>query len=432
MCKFLSQYLLLDCHQFLINLIIGIVTTILLLWPLHNIRPLVALENLAIDMVINLRAHTSLKDPKTPHFVLLNLDEKTHQQWGEPLITPRDKLQQLIEFAISGRPRVIVVDIDLTYPSHCVTERTQCSRADTQLNKVDTELKNFLEHYAKSNDNSQFYPDLILIKTSQVVLDVHDKPTEQRQKRYSFLDSVVNNKDNQHIHWASTLFELEENRLRRWRLCEPNKLNQLNSLPSVQLLIKELLDPESELSCAKTEDEDLSQRILYAVRPTSERFAYPLVQSSDGVQRPLLTSYPAYQLVADNPDVDKESVKQTLQHSITVIGSSYAESNDLYATPIGTMPGALIVINAIHSLQQHGLFHKPHWSMAFLIEIISIIVMSYLFTRLKFYGKLISGLTVIIIMIPASFLCFEYGTWLDFVIPLIAVQVHGLSHHREV
>ncbi|OQW91649.1 MAG: hypothetical protein BWK79_16410, partial [Beggiatoa sp. IS2] len=265
-------------------------------------------------------------------------------------------------------------------------------------------------------------------------LDAHDRPTERRKKRYSFLDSVVNDKDNQdnrRIQWASTLFELEENRLRRWRLCEPNELDPFSSLPSAQLLIKKLLDPKSKLSCAKVEDEDLSQRILYAVRPTSDNFPYPYVHGPDGVKRPLLTSYPAYQLLADDPNIDKESVKQTLQHSIAVIGSSYAESNDLYATPIGTMAGALIVINAIHSLQQHGLLHKPHWFITFVIEFISIVVMSYLFTRFKFYGKLISGLTVIIFMVPASFFLFGYGTWLDFVIPLIAVQLHGLSHHRE-
>ncbi|OQW90484.1 MAG: hypothetical protein BWK79_19745, partial [Beggiatoa sp. IS2] len=352
----------------------------------------------------------------------------TYQKWGEPLITPRDKLQQLIEFAIEGQPKAIIIDIDLTHPTHCITERTNCVRDSTHLNKADMSLRDFLEKYGKSSCNGQPCPDLILVKTTQPVLDAQGKPTLQRQFRRSFLDSIVS--DNPHIHWASTLFELEDNRIRRWRWCEPNRTNQLESLPSIQLLITELLTPESTASCAEVKEEDLSQRILYALLPSSEHLPYPLATGPDKTQRPLLTNYPAYQLIDHPEDVDKNALK----HSITIIGSSYLENNDLYTTPLGTMPGVVIIVNAIHSLQQYGLLHKPAWYIAVAIEIISLIIMSIAFTYFKksFYGMLFSSLFIIIIIIPLSFWLFKYGAWLDFVIPLIAIQVHRIAegfHH---
>jgi len=428
------------CRQLVSNLYVGLlITVVLLLSPLRNIPLLVTIEDTAIDWVINLQLHTELKRLPTPHFVFLNLEEQTYQQWGEPLITPRDKLRQLIAFAVAGQPKAIVVDIDLTYPTHCITERTHCLNDSTKLDPADIELRDFLANYATSSScNGKPCPYLILVKTTQPVLDAQGKPTSQRQLRPSFLDHIVD--QNPRIYWASSLFELEDNRLRRWRLCEPGKTGKLDSLPSVQLLITELLKSEAtpvaervkeKCEDAETGEEELSQRILYSLRPTGEHVPYPLVVvPEDQVQRPLLTIQPAFQLVA-HPEADKSALRQ----SIVVIGSSYSDSNDLYTTPVGTMPGALVVINAIHSLQQSGELHRPHWFIAICIEVFSIIVMSLAFTRFNsFYGMLVSGVFVIVVMIPLSFWLFQYGWWLDFAIPLLAVQLHRMAavfHHSH-
>ncbi len=444
-CQLCSAYLqrlgisLSFCHQLVGNLSVGLLITIILLFsPLHHIPLRVTIEDTAIDWVINLRLHTELKRQQTPHFMFLNMEEQTYQKWGEPLITPRDKLRQLIAFAVAGEPKAIVVDIDLTYPTHCITERTDCVNDGTKLNSADMELRDFLANYATSSCNGKPCPYLVLVKTSRPLLDAQGKVTLQRQLRPSFLDQVVD--QNPRIYWASSLFELEDNRLRRWRWCEPGKTGKLDVLPSVQLLITELLKPEAtpmaervKKKCedAKTGEEELSQRILYSLLPTNEHVPYPsVVVSGEQIQRPLLTTQPAYQLV-EHPEADKAA----LRHSITVIGSSHSDSNDLYTTPVGTMSGALVLVNAIHSLQQYGELHKPHWFLAICIEVFSIIVMSLAFTRFNsFYGMLLSGLFVIVVMIPLSFWLFKYGWWLDFAIPLIAVQLHRMAavfHHSH-
>lgn len=420
-----------DCHLLITNLYVGAIITVLVVFsPLHDISLIVALEDAAIDWVIYTQRHTELRQPETPHFVFLNLDEQTHQKWGEPLITPRDKLQRLIEFAVAGQPSVIIIDIDLTYPTHCITERTQCVHEHIQLNQADTDLRNFLENYGKSPCNGQSCPPLILVKTTQPILDEHEKPTLQRQFRPSFLDQTVfNNKS--YLHWASTLFELEGNMaiLRRWQWCEPNKTNQLDSLPSIQLLTAELLEPESTLSCADVKEADLSQRILYTLEPSSEHLAYPTALRADNTERPLLTNYPAHSIV-ERPD---ESDNAALKQSIAIIGSSYTESNDLYTTPLVTMPGAVVIVNAIHSLQQYGLLHKPAWYIAVAIEMFSLFIIGIAFTyfRKSFYGMSLSLLFVIIMMILLSFWLFKYGTWFDFVLPLIVLQVHRIHKTFE-
>jgi len=45
----------------------------------------------------------------------------------------------------------------------------------------------------------------------------------------------------------------------------------------------------------------------------------------------------------------------------------------------------------------------------------------------SFYGMLFSGLLIILVMMPISFGLFQAGVWLDFAIPLLAVQLHRMA-----
>jgi CHASE2 domain-containing sensor protein len=54
---------------------------------------------------------------KVPHFVWLDIDDQTHRQWGEPLFTPRNRVQRLIDAAVKAEARLIIVDIDLSRPT---------------------------------------------------------------------------------------------------------------------------------------------------------------------------------------------------------------------------------------------------------------------------------------------------------------------------
>jgi hypothetical protein len=44
---------------------------------------------------------------------------------------------------------------------------------------------------------------------------------------------------------------------------------------------------------------------------------------------------------------------------VVVIGASFEDSRDLHETPVGTLPGALVMLDAIKSLNQFGPLHGP-------------------------------------------------------------------------
>ena len=44
----------------------------------------------------------------------------------------------------------------------------------------------------------------------------------------------------------------------------------------------------------------------------------------------------------------------------------------------------------------------------------------------SFWGLLLSGGFIVLLLLPASFVLFRYGVWLDFAIPLLAVQLYQM------
>ncbi len=99
-------------------------------------------EDSNVDWLMSFyRGSAPKPDKPTYPFVWLDIDEATYQDWGEPLLTPRDKLQQLLHFAVSGQAAVIIVDIDLSYPREPVKQKRAA------LSEADLRLYNYLADY---------------------------------------------------------------------------------------------------------------------------------------------------------------------------------------------------------------------------------------------------------------------------------------------
>ncbi|RKZ90459.1 MAG: hypothetical protein DRR19_10010 [Candidatus Parabeggiatoa sp. nov. 1] len=88
----------------------------------HDVRFLHETEDLGIDWVMKMDRNTA-PTQDSPPFVWLDIDEYTYQHWQEPLLTPRDKLLKLLQFAVEGQPKVIIVDIDLSYPINRASDK---------------------------------------------------------------------------------------------------------------------------------------------------------------------------------------------------------------------------------------------------------------------------------------------------------------------
>ena len=121
-------------------------------------------------------------------------------------------------------------------------------------------------------------------------------------------------------------------------------------------------------------------------------------------------------------DVGKLSYK-LLNKSVVIIGGSFKESRDFYTTPLGQMPGALVLINAIYTLQAYGgpIFQAPLW-----FEAVAVIIFVAM-TSLAFYflpKLLASALATILMVWGVAFGFYFFGqAWLAPVIPLGGITV---------
>ncbi|MEE9355653.1 MAG: CHASE2 domain-containing protein [Methylococcaceae bacterium] len=436
----------------LTNMLIGLGIAIGLTL-LHGNKTLRDLEDGGVDWAMRLYRGTPSSVMNVP-MVLFDIDEKTHRSWGEPVSTPRDKLLDLIRLAVESQAAVVVVDID-------VSRRLSDTNADNAL-------KDYLAGLSACGENPKQAcagkPLIVLMRTFHGQL-----PAEKeflRQQRASFLDDVVARSAN--IVWANPAFFRDwDGVVRRWLLWEPTCRDQVpHALPSVQLAVaaylteKELgvrtllaqldsLRPEtckksadfielSERSADKImdlgkhqinlRDVTLQQRILYRIPWLIKAEAKAKIDFN-GQKVDVFSTRTAHSLTDAKQPIDTQSLKGR----IVLIGNSTQDSRDFYQTPLGKiMPGVVILSNAIHSLMEHGQFRPPSLWLKLVIEALLILIMSYLFARFNsFWGMFISGLTIVVALIPLSVWMFGQGLWIDFAIPLLAVELHEMAAEFE-
>ncbi len=419
------------------NMVIGLLILLILQFVFPDSRFMHEAEDLGIDWVMKMHSDTP-PVKEAPPFVLLDIDEATYQKWQEPFLTPRDKLLKLLKFVVKGQPQLIIVDIDLSYPSNHPSKES--------LPKPDQDLYDFLAQYEAKHCIKTWCPHILLVRGIKPPQPEH----HYFEQRSSFLEDAVAH--SQHIHWASTSFDLErDNVLRRWRLWEITcTKNQPAILPSMQLLavaliknqpagnitskINEITPPDCSMQTITATGHFLRGDLKIHFSPTrlERRIIYNI--SWQGVTRPnifwqgkesLILSTQAAHKITDNPHSLDDMDNRFLQNSITVIGSSYKDSRDIHATPIGAMPGTMVIINAIHSLLQYGELKTLPLREMLLIQSALIFLMSLVFACLEKspLGNLISVTLIILLMIPLNLLIFEYGVWLNFAISLLILEL---------
>jgi hypothetical protein len=430
------------------NLIIGIGICVILAL-LHNTALIRKAEDAGLDWMMKM--YRGVKPIKGAiAYTLLDIDEETYQAWGEPLITPRDKLLKLIHYASKGEPKIIIIDIDLS----------------RRFGEYDGELFDFINTYGKLPDENDQY----MFHVSPIILARAFKNVQNQngrsfaQQRSSFLDSAV--KDNQFVFWGSSLFEIDSDQvIRKWRLFENSCLNgEIDLVPSIQLLSLSLLSgdkpfldkfrthfsKDNSIGCET--DIAMIENILdigdidvggksFSMNPkTINRrvfFEIPWILK-DGEHRPqiphkesylpLLSVRSAYKITEATRPIDSN----WLNDQVVVIGASYLDSRDIHQTPIGAMPGTMVLINALHSMISYGVANTPPLWIKLLMGLLLIILISMAFSFFNsFWGMFLSGGLIILAIMPLSFLFFRSGVWLDFAAPLTAIQLHQIAARIE-
>jgi CHASE2 domain-containing sensor protein len=520
-------------RKLVINLIIGLSFTWILLTFLYDIPFLREREDQGMDLVMQLNKGIipSFQKNHIPHFVFLDIDDETHQNWGEPLFTPRNKVKELIATAVEAEAKLVIVDIDLSretpieglelsklptpiaglelpkppYDQELYNYLDNATACKLSKHPYDQELYDYLENYAtacKNKENKSPCPPIILLRTfskrpncSLSILDIITKKNLNLPiltPRASFLDELVE-RSAPYIQWGSALFSLSADQVeRRWWLYQPICVQQQSEIvPSIELLAAVLIRNSSfqqqpidwksflvksesyfsgysssqpgkpiEIGNLTINLDDtilgIRQRIMYKIpwevseeppcsKVLSEKSPCSVNDKdksekvlnfrhvNDKDKQVILRVYPVH---------DYKRWKINFKNTIVVIGGSYRDSGDIHLTPIGEMPSAMILINAIHSLLQYGTIESLTigWKLLFQTGLIILVCVlsagfeylimkwfplrSNLLSNLLYDFSLISWVFIILLIVPISIVLLRYGIWLDFVIPLMLIQIN--------
>lgn len=410
------------------NLVIGVLTAIGLQLA-HDMSWVRDTEDWAMDWMNQMQVDTPMLAGGPRHgnatgYAFLDMDQAAYDAWDEPYHVPRDRLLQLIRYAVSSGAKTVIVDVDLSRPG-----------VDPAAAKA---LQDYVAGYPADG------PPLIFMRTFTDPPAGRDVlPTIRR----TYFDAAATSPA---IHWAQPRFDVDsrDRAVRRWRLVDLGCLDGAPVwLPSPQFAAALLADPgapgwpqvarrlaaQTPAGCNFAQPPDLSgagrlqlggreldlfaggarQRVVYGF---SARL--PLGAESLGYRR-----LPATLITAS----DTPPASDPVAGRVVIIGASYQTSHDVHATPVGTMPGSLIILNAVKSLQQFGQLKGPPLWARLLISGLLIALMAWAFARFSSFSAMwVIGGGVVLLLVPVAFYVFRHGVWVDMAFPILGMQVHRL------
>jgi len=277
---------------------------------------------------------------------LIDIDPTTMAALGHPQSAPRELLAGLLSLAAAKHASGIFLDMDTSRPGSPAGDEA---------------LAGFIAAYPPDA------PPLALARRLGAA-ELGGNSAEALAEQPSVLDAAVRGRPN--MVWAASVSRIDEDRVvRRWQLshtsCAPDAGR---TLPSPQLFaaavaggrpLSEVLafaDHRTRAVCAPGQaatspawprNPDQRAAIAFLI-PDGPNLA-PQFIARDGRRVPLFRRVPARALMtASGAVVSPRAVADDLlRDRFVIIGASHAESMDGHLTPIGFLPGALIVANAV-------------------------------------------------------------------------------------
>lgn len=446
---------------------------------LHVARPyvpgLAGAETTATDWAIKFwQDRSDAGRTSDERFVFFDIDERTYRAWGEPLFVPRDKLLELVRFAAEAPARLLVVDVELTkhVPLAARPASMKPSGTDVAAMEPDAALADYLRRYSERSragtSASAPFPHIIFARTigprtlpDDGSVGPASGGTLREERSSEFLEGIVGSSSV--LHWASPLSDRDDDGLvRNWRLFEPTCLERApHAIPSMALLSWAVLRtpvmsrgsftpasfqeelqrrfapstaacgdgrssiPDSTASSPPPwvlYDAVLGKRLTLSAKPSDldQRIFYKFQMSTR-----LADSFSRVPAVLVTDRTGQPLSAALVAGKTVVIGSSYESGKDLHETPIGEMPGAMVVINQINALMEFGQFQEVSRAIRWAGLLLLIVVFSLSFSFFtKTWGAHVSTLVINAVLLPVSLWLFQYGWWLDLVFPLFVLQAY--------
>lgn len=476
-------------RHFVQNLLIGIIIELLVLALLHfRVGSAVDFQNYVLDSMMKLSADTNhdsqnAKRPR-PTQLFIDVDERTYRSdaWGnEPGALPLNRIAQLIELATVNGARFALVDFAIDGPgderqtefisrmesilkhypdSHLLFVRTmrrpleldtarsiRPSALDALIEKHPNQVHAVVPNFLRSSDHVLRHWRLwesacrpmpsgqgltgegrwVIVPSPQLVIAAVAKglslpaPPNNLTCAVDGAESEVLDKA-QSAHMADWFAG-------RWVWESFGTCYQQDSFKTKNC--RDATPPDRQGLSQEAEGEDLANRILFRLSDWVRRNAEAAHRGSTPNDL-YFSRLSAINLLADSPTgpvtAAFEKIKAAAQNkalTVAVIGASYEDSRDIHLTPLGEMPGALVLVNAIDTLQTTGILQPPPTSIKLIVVMLILICISAAFAVLSALWASALMLALIgLTMLPLSLWFLKQGIWLDFGAPLMGIYFH--------
>ena len=474
--------------HWLINIAIGVVIILLLNWASNGLRLsfVINAQNAAFDRMMRASAavapegHEGL--PAPPKLVLIDIDDRTWRdpRWGggEPSRAPRELLASLVERAFQRGASQVVLDVAIEGASGREQDLTEDRLFAARLEAM-------LAAPLFAADRQ-----LVLVRTLRLPLPeqrrlLAEAGTEPAPFSEGYFDELraapaidrVIAESAGRIVVAAPFFSVSPDRvLRDWHLlqvvCERGAIageGRVRVVPSVQLAVaarhfglpagaapwelaesRETCTPfpngaDANLAASKPRqaasalDAQADALIASSWRNTHAAFATLGVHMSaqapgtDDLGNRVVFRWARPPNLLSALELLQGQVRHELKGRTVLIGQTFPETVDSHFTPLGEMPGAVLLLNAIDSMTRHRIVAAPSVWMTAPLALAMIVVIGYAFSRWRsLLGTVIATCALLAVLPWISFSLFKHGVWLDFALPLLGIQVHkGITSLEE-
>jgi adenylate cyclase len=162
---------------------------------------------------------------------------------------------------------------------------------------------------------------------------------------------------------------------------------------------------------------------LISIRTLSEQwwridFAGPAGTFTTFPSGPLVRLLRSGELTPDNPFNGK----------IVLVGATFTDSREFYATPVGLMSGVEIHANMINTLLSRRALLPPHWALNLALLFVACFAVALLSVWLRRFWVFVATLAIVAVLVAFSYEAYFRGYWLDFVAPLAGMKMYlGVS-----
>ena len=360
---------------------------------------------------------------RTHSVLLLDIDDDTWEAWDDPLFVPRDKLARLVDYALSGQARLLVIDVTL----------------GSRTGKDDERLLRAIA------DGAHTHPDVPVI----LMRDLRYWRKQDRvMEKESYLQAAGLPSN---VWWVNSLFDRDSDGVvRRWRSweCVCSQQGECQRIPNSELAafaalregvsgIGKVREALSAMGGRCEDRQNMKTQLVSFAGTTVDlshtrlgrRISYSIAEGEDALPAVETVSAGLVTQAEEPPD------PKILLDRAVIIGSSAVRAGDRHLTPLGEMPGSLIIVNAAQSLLKYGEIHTLSLGMKLLLQVPLVVFVSLALLRVHgFWANVCSMMIVLLVLIPAALLALHSGIWIDFALPLLVVQLHrmALDHYRRL